>query len=300
MGQCPRIFGVSLGDCANPYFLKYLAAISRGKTIHLTDVYTVYDETIAFLNEFQSPICMDLSLNISFGNENVEFDPELMCHPNPIGDMYDGHPLLLKLDLPKSDIAEMTIHGFINEKNVKRKIAIEVAIDNDEDENKLNGFPMELALANSHLDSLHAKIWNEHMKSSHLEARANRISDATGISSPTRLLQTIQEAYAKEDDLSDLALPERTERGAKRKRKMRKKDKAAGIAVVATIGIITVVAIVPFGSKVGKVLGGVGKGIRLGVTGAQIVGKCAWTCVKCKCCGCDDCAEYCESLCVIL
>merc|ERR1719461_2808059 len=97
--QCPRIFGVSLGECANPYFLKYLAAISRGKSKHLNHEHTVYDEIISFFNEFQSPICMDLSLNIAYTNENIEFDAERMCHPYPIGDVYGGYPLLIKLDL---------------------------------------------------------------------------------------------------------------------------------------------------------------------------------------------------------
>merc|ERR1712113_729118 len=114
---------------------------------HLTDASTVYDEIISFLNEFQSPICMDLSMEIAFLDEKSKFDANGMCHPFPIGDVYDGYPLLMKLDAPNDDIAEITIHGFINEKNVKKQIEINVALDDHDDEHKSDEFPMELALA---------------------------------------------------------------------------------------------------------------------------------------------------------
>ena len=290
--DCPRIYGMSLGNGANRYFLKYLASVSRGKSIHLDDPHSVYSEMIAFFNEFQSPICMDLSMNVVFTDESIEFDADSMMHPYPIGDVYAGCPLLIKLDVPKGDIAQITLNGYVNDKNSKKQIKILVINDGDD---MMNAFPMEFALAQSHLDCLHANAWNTNMNSSNLFIiKANAISDLTGLPSPTRLLKCVEEiTKSKESQLSSLALPPRTGRGARRKKA--KKNKAAAVGVTVTLGTVSIVVVAsPFGGD-DEVMGGIGES--MDVFGSKVCDCCTECAPKC-CCECCD--NVLESICLLM
>jgi len=282
--KCPRIFGVNLGDNANPYFLKYLASISRGKCIHLTDAGNVYPELIAFFNEFRSPICMDLSMNVVFKDEKRKFNEDLMLFPYPIGDTYNAQPLLIKVEIATEDISQIVVYGRVKDEKSTKEINIEILIKNDDNNN--NHFPMELLLARSHLDCLHAKIWhygNKSINSSDLLVRANEISGLTGLASPTCFIQCVEEPIEKnEKKLDSLALPERTGRGARRKTGTGSKGRIAAMAATVSLGSIAVVTVLnPFGEDEG-ILGGIGD------AAGQIGGCCGDD-------GCDGCE--CDGVC---
>merc|ERR1712154_435052 len=130
--------------------------------------------------------------------------------------------------------------------------SIEIPVTNNQDDMELNeSFAMDLALAESHLNHLHSNIWfmddplgnNTDQIQQNVEKwrkLANDISDETGISSPTRSLQSSQEALSpvhnaqSEAGLQDsllkrneslLALPQRTGRGHRRRKEVSNKKK---------------------------------------------------------------------------
>merc|ERR1719464_1583740 len=117
-------------------------------------------------------------------------------------------------------------------------IEIPVIDDLNDEESAIPSFPMDFVVAQSHLDALHSKIWrmgdnkmiggSEEAEMAYLLHRANRISDETGLQSPTRSLQSGEELISDDSDskerllggaeqpnLSALMLPPRTGRGGR-------------------------------------------------------------------------------------
>ena len=300
-----RIFTVSIGNGVNRYLMKFLASISRGKSIHITNPFTVEDELISFFNQFRNPLCRDLKINVQFLNNKLEFVQEEMLHPYPITDLYNNHPLVLKVSVPNRaeyKIGQVTITAFCA--NLDTEIEITVITEDYDNDNK-QVFPMEIALAQSHLDALHSQIWklnglNENAALLILTQKANKISDTVGLSSPTRELVTYVEIYKpdnnnqdndeyKRKDLNALSLPPRTGKGGRKKRNAKgKKNKAAAIGAVGAVGAVAVVVVVnPFGGE---------SGIFGGIEDAVGDMACCENCCDCRCgecetidCGNDDC-----------
>jgi len=274
---------VSIGGGANPYFLHYLSSLSRGKTVHLMDPDSVERELVGLLAEIQSPLCRDLTVDIGVeGNQRNQVAVSETVHPFPVPDLYRDRAVLLKVTVPESSpkincFVTGIVHSVDGNKN-----AVEIPVLSGDDNEALS-FPMELALAHCHLNRLHSKIWwmrsggtaSDRTAVDRLRATADAISDETGISSPTRTLQSVLEMVRREQsehnvaghdsaesllrrDRSALALPERTGRGARTKRKdVSGQKKAAAIAVAATLGSVAVVAVVnPFGGD-DSIFGGV-------------------------------------------
>ena len=261
-----RIFTVSIGNGVNRYLMKFLSSISRGKSIHITNPLTVEDELISFFNEFRNPLCSDLKINVQFLNNKLEFNAEEMLHPYPITDLYTNNPIVLKLTVPNRaeyKIGQVTITAFCA--NLDTEIEITV-ITEDYDNNK-QIFPMQIALAQSHLDALHSQIWKLDSLDADsalqtLTQTANEISDNVGLSSPTRILHTSEEKYEcdeeEKQDLNLLSLPPRIGKAEMRRRTRKvKKNRAAAIGAIGGAGAVyRVIIIHTFGGDAG-IFGGV-------------------------------------------
>jgi len=309
-----RIFGVSIGGSgktsANPYFLHYLSSISRGKTVQIADWRTARRELNGLLSEMESPLVKDLKLNIGFNNKQSKFIAPQMMHPYPIPDLYEGHPVLLKITLPNDGQYEIeSIHVNGNGMgNSLTEYTIPVTFGQD-DMKSDESFPMELALAESHLNHLHGNIWvnndgfDNDVNDRYLN-EANAISDVTGIPSPTRALQSVQERVDLEQNedsaggdhtsshhrkRSTLSLPPRTGRGSRRKKNVSNKAKAGAIGAGAMLGSVAVVSVFnPFEDVV------------FGAPNEAMGEDCCNDCC-CICCGdnqgmdgdCDECCEHC-------
>ena len=334
----PGVFGVSIGGGSNPCmnmcaiyisihhitnmhcqccylfsdFLHYLSSVSRGKSVHLVDPQTAHSELDGLLSEMESPFCRDLTVKIAFKNRQSKFEAHEMVHPHPVPDLYRDHAVLLKVTVPKDTSYQMQaieVKGTVKYEDGLR--LIEIPVTNNQDDMELNeSFAMDLALAESHLNHLHSNMWlmDDFMRQytdqdvEKWRKLANDISDETGISSPTRSLQSSQEALSpmhnaqSEAGLQDLllkrnesllALPQRTGRGHRRKKEVSNKKKGAAVAVAATMGSVAVVAVFnPFGgddSIFGAIIG-TGGGDCCGGDGCE-------GCEECPCC--DDCDECC-------
>jgi len=319
-----RIFGVSIGAGANPYFLHYLSSMSRGKSVHLTDPFTVKEELDGLLSELEAPLCRDLTVTIGFRNKHSTFNVHEMVHPHPIPDLYKDHAVLLKVTLPDDkafQIESIQLKGYVLHGNGMLN-SLDIPVPTvDHDNMSLNdAFPMELALAQSHLNHLHSEIWlnmdlvggSESESTSNLLMRANAISDETGIGSPTRVLQSVQEAVFPEEsedslygdlaetvslkrDPSGLSLPPRTGRGARRRKQVSNKQKAAALGIGAMLGSVAVVSVLnPFGGE---------ESIFGEVEFTHGAGACCCFCAGAGCAdqeGDCDCGECCDAICVIL
>jgi len=317
-----RIFTVSYGYAVNAYLMRYLSLCSRGKSIHITDPCSVYKELVCFFNEFRSLLCTDIAVTLESGNGNelgtasVQND---MIHPFPIADLYHNHAVVIKLRVPRrrrDEAAAAAGNGIVM--SVRGVLAhngecIEFAVCYDTLQQY--SFPMNAALAQSHLDALHANIWMLHGSATcqQLEEIANAISDDTGLSSPTRLLssqetvlQQQQQEQLQDDDsnvsksdgekmaLSPLSLPPRTGKGRRgQNQKSLQKKKAAVMGSVIVFGAVATVTVInPFGGDDG-VFGGWNDAI-------DTMDQC---CGDTGCDSCGDCGDgaCCNSdLCVVL
>ena len=308
---------MSIGGGSNPYFFHYLSSISRGKSVHLVNPDTVTSEIDGLLSVIDSPFCKDLTVKIAFKNHQSKFEAHEMVHPHPISDLYKDHAVLLKVTVPKGNSYQMQsieVKGTVLYEDGLR--SIEIPVTNNQDDMELNeSFAMDLALAESRLNHLHSNIWlmddlsgnNTNPNVEKWRKLANEISDETGISSPTRSLQSSQEALNLVDNAQSeagnqnsslkpneslLTLPPRTGCGHRRKKEVSNKKKGAAVTVAATMGSVAVVDDNPFGGD-DSIFGVIGE------TSEVYCGCCVYDRATDIQCDDDNCCTLCFMICCL-
>jgi Ca-activated chloride channel family protein len=98
-----RLFAIGIGSAPNSYFMRKIAELGRGSSIHIGDPDEVAERMDVLFRKLESVVLRDIELEFTNGEIVEQYPPE-------ISDLYFGEPIVvaLRLDAPLDGVV---VHG---------------------------------------------------------------------------------------------------------------------------------------------------------------------------------------------